>query len=629
MSYVDPQTSTDHAVLISGEWGSGKTWFINQFLELKMKEDENFKFFNISLYGLNSLDDIASEYFRQAHPVLSSRGMIIGKALGKALAKGLLKLDLDGDKKEDFQVKLEDLDGVITKKDFEADKRLLVFDDVERCAIDIIELLGYINHFVEIQGYKAILLANENKLQERCDNSNNKDYGTYKEIKEKLIGKVFLVTPEAEKAIETFVEGIICETTKSICKESLENIIAIYKEAGYLNLRMMKRALWGFEMLVQEIVKKDEAVLSKSDFNKHFLLLYLIYIIESKYNLKEEDLGPISRVLYAVKPDDGLKKVFDDLNKYNTIVNATDPLLGNKVWDNLIFSNAPLDVDALIESIGNTKYFYSESTPAWRKLWNLYELDDEQFDGAKATVVREFNTGQFEYPQVLLHVFGILLRLSNVKMIEMQRKELVEKAKENVDIMFEQDQLYTETAFKSYWDYHGGHESWASLGYQSNDSKEFAEVLEYYDKIKEKAKQKFLKDSSKELVSSMKQNPHQFLVSIVHNNHGERSYYDQPILMYVDPGEFVCNFSSLPNKQKSEIISAISLRYSDVFARDLIVEAEWLKNVRDLMVEEAKKWKGKVSHLHFERMLEQALAPSIKTLEKLIAEQKGKEGEVN
>jgi hypothetical protein len=28
--YVDPKTKPEHAVLINGKWGSGKTWFINQ-----------------------------------------------------------------------------------------------------------------------------------------------------------------------------------------------------------------------------------------------------------------------------------------------------------------------------------------------------------------------------------------------------------------------------------------------------------------------------------------------------------------------------------------------------------------------------------------------------------------------
>lgn len=623
--YVDPSTKPEHAVLISGKWGSGKTWFINRFVEQITQENDNIKVFQISLYGLNSLDDIASEYFRQAHPILSSRGMIIGKALGKALARGFLKLDFDGDKQTDVQVRLEEFGGVFSQEDIEEKKHLLVFDDVERCSIDMVELLGYINHFVEIQGYKAILLANEEKLKERCDNSESKVYGKYKEIREKLIGKVFSVTPDAEGAINSFVEGIACEEAKVICKKSLGDVINIYKASGYMNLRHVKRVLWNFEILIRSL---NMEVLSNDNFNKHFLLLCLVYMVESNYNLSMSDLGPISMALYAMKHEESPEESLDDLKKYSAIVNAMDPLLSEAVWDNIL-SNEPINIGALEEAIANTRYFYSENTPAWRKLWNYYDLEDEQFEEAKIEVIKKFNDCEFEYPQILLHVSGLLMRLSDLKMLEKNREEIVEQTKRNVDKLLDRGLLYTETVFKSYWDCHGGHDSWDGLGYQCHDTKEFDEILRYYEEKKEIGKQQFLKDRSKELVMLMKSDSHQFFVFLVNNNYGARSYYDQPILRYVDSKEFVRNFSELQNIQKNDITSAISIRYEDSSARKLVEEVDWLKEVRDLMAEEAKKWKGKVSYLHFEQMLEQALVPSIETLEKLIAKQQSKEGEAN
>ncbi|TVM18012.1 hypothetical protein DPQ33_07860 [Oceanidesulfovibrio indonesiensis] len=334
--YVNPKTKPEHAVLITGEWGSGKTWFINKFVEQIITENESFKVFQVSLYGLNSLDDIASEYFRQAHPILSSRGMIVGRALGKAFAKGFLKLDLDGDQREDAQIKLGDLDGVVSKRDVNADKHLLVFDDVERCSIDIVELLGYINHFVEVQGYKAILLANEEKLEERWGESQNRTHGTFENIKEKLIGKTFCVSPDSTAAINAFVDEIAHKKAQSICKDAFKKVVRIYEEAGYLNLRSIKRALWNFEAVIRSL---SDTALANDDFNSHFLLLYLIYSIELQNGLSVEHLDGSFLMECAFKGDTNEDSKADLLKKYQATIDATSPLLSLKVWENLIFSD--------------------------------------------------------------------------------------------------------------------------------------------------------------------------------------------------------------------------------------------------------------------------------------------------
>ena len=42
--------------------------------------------------------------------------------------------------------------------------KLLIFEDVERSSINIINLLGYVNSLVERDGAKVLLVANENEI---------------------------------------------------------------------------------------------------------------------------------------------------------------------------------------------------------------------------------------------------------------------------------------------------------------------------------------------------------------------------------------------------------------------------------------------------------------------------------
>ena len=92
-----------------------------------------------------------------------------------------MKIDWDGNQQEnaEIEVKIPDLkpEDLLNTKDY-----ILIFDDLERCSINIINLLGYINFFVEHQSYKVILIANEKEL---------KKTKKYKTIKEKLIEKNF------------------------------------------------------------------------------------------------------------------------------------------------------------------------------------------------------------------------------------------------------------------------------------------------------------------------------------------------------------------------------------------------------------------------------------------------------
>ncbi|WP_161938126.1 P-loop NTPase fold protein [Mastigocoleus testarum] len=81
------------AVLLKGEWGCGKTWFINQYRE-KLKS-QNKKSLYVSLYGVNSYSEIEDSPFQQLHPILASKQMVIAGKVFKGFLKGALKIDLN------------------------------------------------------------------------------------------------------------------------------------------------------------------------------------------------------------------------------------------------------------------------------------------------------------------------------------------------------------------------------------------------------------------------------------------------------------------------------------------------------------------------------------------------------
>ena len=54
---------------------------------------------------------------------------------------------------------------------FSTDDKLLCFDDLERANVDVIDILGYINNFVEHDHIKTIIICNEKELSTKFNSS--------------------------------------------------------------------------------------------------------------------------------------------------------------------------------------------------------------------------------------------------------------------------------------------------------------------------------------------------------------------------------------------------------------------------------------------------------------------------
>jgi hypothetical protein len=233
------------AVLLKGSWGSGKTWFIEQYQ--KSLETKNLRTLYISLYGMKSTSDIEDKFFQLLHPIMSSRGMAITGIIMKGLLKGALKIDLTRDGKDDVAWNIEIPQINHSFKPSDIGNTILIFDDVERCKIDLGSLLGYVNFFVEHNEMKVILIADEEKLLKHQD---------YSFIKEKLIGKTLNISPSFEDALTSFINNVEDAKTKDFLVNNFNAIKDLYQRADYKNLRSLNHILLGFSRIFQSLPEK-------------------------------------------------------------------------------------------------------------------------------------------------------------------------------------------------------------------------------------------------------------------------------------------------------------------------------------------------------------------------------------
>lgn len=155
------------AILIDGDWGSGKTYFIQEKLISSLNDHigSGTKYkrsvFYISLYGTESFSQIIDDIYAASlesyfdEKLGDGKGEKVGRGINfasKVITAGL----------NYFNVDTKDLPKISDIKQLK--NAIVIFDDLERCNMDTNQLLGFINNLVEHNDIKVIIVANQAEI---------------------------------------------------------------------------------------------------------------------------------------------------------------------------------------------------------------------------------------------------------------------------------------------------------------------------------------------------------------------------------------------------------------------------------------------------------------------------------
>lgn len=240
------EDKTHTAIMLTGEWGSGKTYYIENQLTRFLQDDKKNRCIIISLYGLEDISEISKSIYmelRMKPPIKDSELLTTGKVVAKTVIKNVFgKFGIDTNMSDD------DLQNVYCSVDL--DGKLLIFEDLERSHIEIIKLLGYINNLVERDGVKVLLVANENEILNKqpetisynledlaslfLENNTKEDKGNsvpedvqvqkYLRIKEKTISDTIYFESDYCEAVKNII-GIFSNEKLQTMVDKDENII--------------------------------------------------------------------------------------------------------------------------------------------------------------------------------------------------------------------------------------------------------------------------------------------------------------------------------------------------------------------------------------------------------------------
>ncbi len=430
---------TDYAIMINGEWGSGKTYFWNHKIRNKIEtmqlNGKQYTTIYMSLYGISNLEEISKKIFIETTQLMDKNLKKYMQANGQTNIPEYAKTGLD---MANFFGVTQNGDKIDYSQFFSTDDKVLCFDDLERANVDVIDILGYINNFVEHDHIKTIIICNEKELSTKLKSSNlemktfiatylldkEEDLSVktdkplvekiqdtieevfdkandYERIKEKLIGETFEYAPE----FNYIINGLLMRYERypeliRFLRENTNLIISTFNKSGTKNLRILKHALTDFKKIFDMVNK------AHPNTNNRVLQTMLIFTIAISFEIKA---GKITKDKFVnIQNNEEYKatlvssrvfmdnrqfyiKEFDNNYYYNfkaeyRFFKFIEIYVRTRIFDMRTFKE---DMETIINTVDTDKL------PGYKRLLTeeYWKITDDQFPGVIDEVLTEVKNG--------------------------------------------------------------------------------------------------------------------------------------------------------------------------------------------------------------------------------------------
>lgn len=565
---------TDYAIMINGEWGSGKTHFWNNKIRKKIDSmkfnGKQYKTIYMSLYGISNLEDISKKIFIETTQLMDKNlkkymNQHEEMTIPEYAKTGLDMANLFGVSANEGKIDYEEF--------FSTDDKVLCFDDLERANVDVIDILGYINNFVEHDHIKTIIICNEKELSTKIKSSNlemktfiatyildkegelqdnNKPMvekikdqienvfdkaNDYERIKEKLIGETFEYAPK----FDYIINGILMryENNPELIRFLRENtgiIISTFNRSGTRNLRILKHALNDFKK-IYEMVNK-----SYSNTSNRVMQTMLIFTIAVSFEIKA---GKITKEKFInIKDNEEYKSIlvssrilmdnrqfyikeFDQNYYYNfkaeyRFFKFIEYYVRTRIFDMKLFKEN-------MDTIRNT--VDTENLPSYKRLLTeeYWKISDNEFEAVIEDIIEDVKEGKIKLID-MVKIFAYFSYFS--------RKGLIKYDLKTLKSMF----------------FNGMNISSLTSEYCSNIEEELGkiaieeveedmeEILKHFHKLNDQLLDKMYREKAEEIMKCIPMKMEQFYEKF------DRECMKVPIFKYYDPFQLFQRISCASNE---------------------------------------------------------------------------------
>ncbi len=585
LNYYKSLSQPGYGVLITGEWGSGKTFQVDEILTNEEK-------YYISLFGMQTPEEVYASVYAKMYPYKAKAKYAANAANGTELGALGFTLNLGSIASGVANAFLRDS----AKTD-----RVLVFDDLERTNIGTQTLLGIFNTYIEHHKCRVVVIAHDGKIADDL-----------KETKEKVFGQTIEVNPQTSKAYDSFISLLNNQEAINTAKELKPEFINTFEQSSTSSLRILKYALEDLARLFKTLSADHK---SNRDAIRQICLLFLALNFEIRSGkLKQSDI--INRyatifdfeILKKPNPEYTLVPAIYEANNRYLNVDLSDHILKDDVLINMLFKGNYIENEiqnSLNESLHFTK---PEDLAPWLLFMKIDEISEKQTKSAVEDLKKQFESRDLSVPGEMLHLFSLRLLFSKMELITASLDQTVSDCTKYIDDLFEQDRIPAKFEEENSWtaDFmqsYNGYGFWVEDSYRQH----FDKIIKHLNASQRLAGRKALPDLSDELLNLIKSNGEKFAEKISQTFSGENTYSRIEILTAIEPINFVQEWMGSEPKNWRPICRGLENRYSTGLLNNVLAnEKKWLTDVI-IEIEKVHKMANPITKKRIDRILSQQL----------------------
>lgn len=392
------------AVLLQGKWGSGKTWFIRNYIDKRKNENQPFCY--VSLFGIEQLIEIDSQIIACCNPILS-KAEGVSRFAGRIIER--LNPAIKGDDIEKFAKFL--------KKWCKIHGNLvLVLDDLERASIQIELVLGYVSNMLDEVGIKVILLCDPEQFSE------NKE--TFLRFKEKVVGNSIAIAPDIETVFD-FQVAAQKGSIKRIFEANRTRLLKDFYVSETNNLRHIKRIIYQFSMCYNQMppeMQTNEAYLSE------FLHILFIFSMQIYKGLPREDFSKQKvKIFTRYEFPQHYSSIESVSPSAQWLTSISSEFIEKFFYDGIV------DKSVLFNSYEGSEHANAQIIPF--VLFNKFrkkELDDADAIDLYNKLKCDISNYKYTEPKIILYAFDMMLKFSQIGIEEKSFDDITRLAQEYI-----------------------------------------------------------------------------------------------------------------------------------------------------------------------------------------------------
>ena len=602
---------TDYAIMINGEWGSGKTYFWNNKVRNKIESlslnGKKYTTIYMSLYGISNLEDISKKIFIETTQLMDKN---LKKYMDSHEESRIPEYAKTGLNMANFFGVTQNSDKMDYASFFATDDKILCFDDLERANVDVIDILGYINNFVEHDHIKTIIICNEKELSAKLKSSNlemktfiatyilDKEGGLlnsdkpmvekisdkieyvfdkandYERIKEKLIGETFEYVPK----FNYIIDGLLMRYYKNeelmkFLREHTSLITSTFVKSGTRNLRILKHALNDFSK-VYEVVNKYYP-----NTKLRVLQTMLIFTIAVSFEIKA---GKITKDKFVT---------IESNEEYKSILVSSRVLMDNrqfyiKEFDNNYYFNFKSDYRffKFIEIYVRTRIF---DMKAFKKDMEciINTIDTEKLPGYKRLLTEEYwKISDDKFPEIIEEVIGNI-KDGSLKLIEIvklfayfsyfSKRDLIDYKISDLKEMF-LESMDKAAKNSEYCD--NFEQELSRIGLDVGE--EMDEIISHFNRLNDKLKDGMYRKQAENIFKCIPMK-----MEVFYDKFAE--CMDKPILNHYDPYQMFQRITCASNEDIVLIKEMLVNRFKK-YRDEIVLEAPFIKKLQKVLEDYCK-----------------------------------------